>query len=84
MSNDIQPPCAEGKGQRVRVILDCDWGDLQHALDMVIDAKPSFDRQPDRPGWGWHWSRRGKPSLFIRRTKLGYSAIADRRSEGPE
>lgn len=68
---------------RVRVILDCDWGDLQHALDMVIDAKPSFDGQPNRPGWGWHWSRRGKVPLFIRQTKHGYSATASRDGSTP-
>lgn len=53
-----------------------------HALDMVIEAKPSFDSRSDRPGWGWHWQRRGKPSLFIRQTKHGYSATADRDAEG--
>lgn len=68
---------------RVRVILDCDWGDLQHALDMVIDAKPSFDGQPNRPGWGWHWSRRGKVPLFIQQTKHGYSATASRDASTP-
>lgn len=70
--------------ERVRVILDCDWADLQHALDMVIDAKPTFDGVPDRPGWGWHWSRRGKPSFFIRRTKHGYSATASHPSPGQQ
>jgi hypothetical protein len=64
--------------ERVRVILDCEWGDLQHALDAVIDAKPDFDSVPKRPGWGWHWSRRGRPSFFVRRTERGYSATADR------
>ena len=68
-------PTGFDHGERVRVILDCNWDDLQHALDMVIDAKPAFDRQ-GRVGWGWHWSRRGKPGLFVRRTKRGYSATA--------
>lgn len=60
--------------ERVRVILDCEWGDLQHALDLVINAKPSFDRVEDKPGWGWRLHMPGKPSMFIRRTKRGYSA----------
>jgi hypothetical protein len=67
---------------RVRVILDCEWEDLQHALDMVIDAKPSFDNQPDRPGWGWSLSRIGRPTLFVRRTKRGYSATATAIEQG--
>jgi hypothetical protein len=36
---------------RVRVILDCDWNDLRHALDTVIDAKPMFDRSGRGIGW---------------------------------
>jgi hypothetical protein len=82
-----EPQSAQGLGPsgfdpsrgRVRVILDCEWGDLQHALDTVIDAKPVFDRVPGRPGWGWNFGGRDKPKLFVRRTKQGYSATADRR-----
>ena len=66
---------------RVRVILDCDWADLQHALDMVVSMKPSFDRTANRPGWGWWCARRGKPELFVRRTKQGFSATASRDSD---
>jgi hypothetical protein len=59
---------------RVRVILDCNWRDLQHALDMVIEAEPMFSRHIGRIGWGWHFSRRDKPTIFVRLTKRGYSA----------
>jgi hypothetical protein len=61
---------------RVRVILDCDWNDLRHALDTVIDSKPMFDRSGRGIGWGWSLSKRDKTSLFVRRTKRGFSATA--------
>ena len=63
--------------ERVRVILDCDWEDLPYALEMVIAAKPDF-RDGRGPGWGWSYGRPGRPRLFVRRTKQGYSASADR------
>lgn len=66
----------EKTSERVRVILDCDWDDLERALATVIEAKPSFDNAEERVGWGWHFSRPGKPTLFVRRTKTGFSATA--------
>ncbi len=90
LSSTTEPVCAvsalpgfDPLRERVRVILDCEWGDLQHALDMVIDAKPTFDRHPNRPGWGWHWSRHGMPAMFVRRTKQGFSATANRPKDTP-
>jgi hypothetical protein len=64
---------------RVRIILDCDWEDLQRALDTVIGARAMFDRVPKRPGWGWRLGHRAdKPSFFVRQTKHGFSATADK------
>lgn len=60
---------------RVRVILDCEWDDLEHALATVIAAKPSFDRSPSRPGWGWPFGSEGR-GYFVRQTKAGFSATA--------
>ncbi len=71
-STDIVPAVQDG--DRVRVILDCNWSDLRHALDMVIEAKSTFDRHENRIGWGRHFGRRDKTSFFVRRTKRGFSA----------
>lgn len=57
---------------RVRVILDCEWDDLQHALDLLIDAKPLFDGRPSRPGWGWGFGP-SERRFFVRETKQGFS-----------
>jgi hypothetical protein len=46
------------------------------SLDTVIDSKPMFDRSGRGIGWGWSLSKRDKTSLFVRRTKRGFSATA--------
>lgn len=74
----LAPTGFDPSRERVRVILDCEWGQLEQCLALIIENRPMFDGREPRPGWGWWLSKRSGPSAFVRQTKSGFSATTDR------
>lgn len=58
----------------MKIIINAEPDEFPYVLELIEEARPRFERQPSRPGWGWVFSKPGKRGFFIREIKDGLSA----------
>ena len=58
----------------MRIIINAEPEEMADVMEMVMKARETFARHPERIGWGWAFSTKAGRGFFVRQIKGGFSA----------